>query len=96
MRLEGSPDWTLTLASTDPPGKNSGMDQERLDYADSIPTAPRRPWTLVQIAVLVVIVLLCLPLTFVALFAAALILSGGMQHSTDQHTRPPVARLSNE
>ena len=58
------------------------MDPERADYTDyeSVCRDRPRPWTLAQIAVLVLIVLLCLPLALLALFAAALILSGGMQH----------------
>jgi hypothetical protein len=59
------------------------VDQERADYTDYDSVRRelrRRPWTLAQVAVLILIVVLCLPLAFLALFAAALVLSGGMQH----------------
>jgi hypothetical protein len=55
------------------------MDQERADYADG-PGRRRRPWTLLQIAVLIAIVLLSLPPAAIAAVVAAIILSGGMQH----------------
>lgn len=55
------------------------MDQERADYDDQ-PGRRRRPWTLTQIAILIVIVLLSLPLLLVAVFILGIILSGGMHY----------------
>jgi uncharacterized membrane protein len=54
------------------------MDQERADYDDA-PGRGRRPWSLLQVAILIAIVLLSLPLAAVAGVVAAIIFSGGMQ-----------------
>lgn len=58
------------------------MDQERADYLDYESTArkPPRPWTLTQIAILILIGVLCAPLAFLAVVFGAIALSGGMQH----------------
>ena len=55
------------------------MDPERADYAEHEPRR-RRPWTLIQIALLIVIVLLSLPIAGMVLLLLALLLLGGMQH----------------
>jgi len=55
------------------------MDQEREDYVDH-PTRARQPWTLGQITLFFLIVLLFLPLAFVALISPVIILSGGMRY----------------
>jgi hypothetical protein len=42
------------------PANTEGMDQERADYADH-PTGRRRPWTLTQVAILLIAIGIAVP-----------------------------------
>jgi hypothetical protein len=54
------------------------MDHDRADYDDG-PGRGRRPWTPLQVAILVAIVLVSLPAAAVVALFGAIALSGGMQ-----------------
>jgi hypothetical protein len=55
------------------------MDPEHADYGEHEPRR-RRPWTLIQIAILIGIVLLSLPIAAIVLLVLAFLLLGGVRH----------------
>jgi hypothetical protein len=53
------------------------MDQEHADYAD--PESRRHPWTALEVAILLLIILLGLPIVAVVTCIGLLVVGGGMQ-----------------